>query len=289
MLGLFPSIQYIHGTTNNHYLSMAHWRQGEVAVSRFLRHVVAGQEHPGPPRLEHDEFNRVQGIPDPPYDTLICQTVAYAELHLFLHDYDDEKILSLCGGQPMFVFSSDQDVWRDNKKAIAEYVPHGKDLKVIWEKYSKTDRIIKALEPARELGREEPISFSFSGKTWNFYVLNIRSENIRAFQERVRDMPDLGSTPMPTSQSAAKIGPTPPAASGGWTFCANETERCNFSGTKKVRYGANDIYTYGTFDNGVVCSNTAFGSDPLLEVIKHCDYADLGTPTPMPRSRQRSP
>jgi hypothetical protein len=58
---------------------------------------------------------------------------------------------------------------------------------------------------------------------------------------------------------------------------------------KRSAIGANDIYTYGTFDNGVVCSNTAFGSDPLLEVIKHCDYADLGTPTPMPRSRQRSP
>src|SRR5882724_13518994 len=51
---------------------MAHWRQGEVAVSRFLRHVVAGQEHPDPPRRERDEFNRVQGIPDPSYETLIA-------------------------------------------------------------------------------------------------------------------------------------------------------------------------------------------------------------------------
>jgi len=169
---------------------MAHWRQGEVAVSRFLRHVVAGQEHPDPPHLEHDEFNRIQGIPDPPYETLICAGEAKMVLHLFLHDYDDEKILSFCSGEPMFVFSNDHDVWRDNKKAIVEYVPRGKDLKLIWERYSKTDRIIKALEPARELGTEDSLSFSFAGRTWNFFVLNISSENIPAFRARVQSLPD---------------------------------------------------------------------------------------------------
>jgi hypothetical protein len=78
--------------------------------------------------------------------------------------------------------------------------------------------------------------------------------------------------------------------SGGWAFCANETKQCNFSGTKQVRYGANGIYTYGIFHDGVVCSNAAFGSDPLFGVIKHCDYADISTPTPTPtpRSGQRS-
>src|SRR5437867_8241008 len=29
------------------------------------------------------------------------------------------------------------------------------------------------------------------------------------------------------------------------TNSANETEQCNFSGTKQVRYGANDAYNYG--------------------------------------------
>ena len=191
MLGLFPSIQYIHGTTNNHYLSMAHWRQGEVAVSRFLRHVVAGQEHPGPPRLEHDEFNRVQGIPDPPYETLICAGEAKMVLHLFLHDYDDEKILSFCAEEPMFVFTTDQDLWRQNKKILVGYVPHGKDLKIIWERGSKAERIIKLLKPARELATEDSLSFSFAGRTWNFYVINIPNNNIRQFQEHVRALPDL--------------------------------------------------------------------------------------------------
>jgi hypothetical protein len=190
MLGLVPSIQYIHATTNSHYLSMAHWKQGQVAVARFLRHVVAGQEHPDPPHLEHDEFNRVQGIPDPPYETLICAGEAGVILHMFLHDYDDEKILSFCAGEPMFVFTNEQDLWSQNKKILVGYVPHGKDLKIIWEKGARSERIIKMLKPARELGREESISFSFAGRTWNFYVLNISSENIPAFRERVQGLPD---------------------------------------------------------------------------------------------------
>ena len=96
-------------------------RNIEVAVSRFLKHVVAGQEHPGPPRLERDEFNRIKGIPDPPYDTFICQSDAYSIIHLFLHDYDDDKILSFCGGIALLRYvMTEQDVWNANKRAIAQ-------------------------------------------------------------------------------------------------------------------------------------------------------------------------
>jgi hypothetical protein len=44
--GLGPSIQYIYNTTKSHYLSMAHWRQGEVAVSRFGAGVAYGAGAP---------------------------------------------------------------------------------------------------------------------------------------------------------------------------------------------------------------------------------------------------
>jgi hypothetical protein len=144
-----------------------------------------------PPRREHDEFNRVQGLPDPSYDTLICAGEAKRVLHLFLHDYDDEKILSFCAEEPMFVFTTDQDLWRQNKKILVGYVPHGKDLKIIWERGSKAERIIKLLKPARELATEDSLSFSFAGRTWNFYVINIPNNNIRQFQEHVRALPDL--------------------------------------------------------------------------------------------------
>ena len=43
--GLVPSIRYIYGKTKNPF-SIHHYAQEEVAVSRFLKHVVAGQEHP---------------------------------------------------------------------------------------------------------------------------------------------------------------------------------------------------------------------------------------------------
>jgi len=71
------------------------------------------------------------------------------------------------------------------------------DLKIIWEKGGRVERIIKTLKPARELGTEEFISFSFAERTWNFYVLNISSENIPAFQERVRNLPDFLEPPPP--------------------------------------------------------------------------------------------
>ena len=60
--GLVPSVRYIYGKTKNPFL-IHHYAQDEVAVSRFLKHVVAGQEHPDPPRLERDEFNRIQAFP----------------------------------------------------------------------------------------------------------------------------------------------------------------------------------------------------------------------------------
>src|SRR6266513_5047721 len=69
--GLVPSVRYIYSKTTSPF-SIGHYAQHQVAVSRFLKHVVAGQQHPGPPHLERDEFNRIKDIPDPPYDTFIC-------------------------------------------------------------------------------------------------------------------------------------------------------------------------------------------------------------------------
>jgi hypothetical protein len=289
MLGFVPSVRYIHAKVKDP-LSIGYWAQDQVAVSRFLRTVVAGKEPANPPRLERDELKRVEGVPDAPYDTLICQNMAFSIIHLFLHDYGDQKILSFCGGSPMYVMTQ-QDVWHANKRAIVDYyIPSGKDLKLIWEKDSKTDRIIKTLEPVRELGTEESISFSFAGRTWNFYVLNIGSENIPEFQERVRNLPDAAApAPKPTKTPTSKVAATQTASSGGWTFCANENEQCNFGGSKQVRYGANDIYIYGTFTDGVLCFSPAFGSDPISGVVKHCEYLDTSTPAPTPRLRRRSP
>jgi hypothetical protein len=186
--GLVPAIQYIYTHAKDPF-SIRWFQQQDVAVARFLKAIVAGRTPATVPRLEHDEFNRVQGIPDPPYETLICQNEANWGLHMFLHDYDNEKILSFCGGHPMLVMTG-QDVWSDNKKAIANYVPNGKDLKLIWERGPTVEKMIEMLRPLRDLATEESISFSFGGRLRTFYVLNVGNKNISRFQERVRALPD---------------------------------------------------------------------------------------------------
>jgi uncharacterized protein (DUF1800 family) len=65
-----------------------------------------------------------------------------------------------------------------------------------------------------------------------------------------------------------------------WTRCADENGFCAFTGTRRVRYGANGTYAYGTFTGGVQCSNEVFG-DPIYGVFKGCDY-ETSTPTPEP-------
>src|SRR5207302_842815 len=170
--GLVPSVRYIYSKTKNPF-GIRHYAQEEVAVSRFLKHVAAGQEHPGPPHLERDEFNRIKGIPDPPYDTFICQNDAYSIIHLFLHDYDDDKILSFCAELPFSFVMTEQDVWNANKKAIVNYVPSNKDLKLIWERDPKTQRIIRMFQLLRDFGTEDSLSFSFGGTVRTFYVMNI--------------------------------------------------------------------------------------------------------------------
>jgi DNA-binding beta-propeller fold protein YncE len=202
--GLVPSVRYIHAKTNNPF-SIRHYAQWEVAVSRFLRHVVAGQEHLNPPHLERNEFNRIADEPDPPYDTFICQEDAYSIIHLFLHDYDDDRVLSFCGGSPFFVMS-EQDVWNNNKKAIASYVSTKKDLKLIWERTPKTERIIRMFQSLRALGTEDAISFTFGGRLRTFYVLNIPNTNIHQFQRRVRTLPSTPLDKVPEQLSSLPEG-----------------------------------------------------------------------------------
>jgi hypothetical protein len=186
---LVPSLQYMQSKTKNPF-SIRYYAQEQVAVSRFFRRVVAGAQPIKPPRLERDEFNRIGGIPDAPFETFLCQDDAYSSIHLFLHDYDDRKILSFCADLP-FNIMDERAIWSANKKALVDYVPRGKDLKLIWEKHPKTARITKLFEQFSAFGTEESISFSFAGKERKFYVLNIARQNIPQFKERVGVLPDL--------------------------------------------------------------------------------------------------
>ena len=57
----------------------------------------------------------------------------------------------------------------------------------------------------------------------------------------------------------------------GYTFCADESEQCDFTGT--VAYGMGDTYIYQEFDGSIKCSNDVFG-DPLPNVEKECCSKD---------------
>lgn len=69
-----------------------------------------------------------------------------------------------------------------------------------------------------------------------------------------------------------------------WVRCATEGNGCYFSGTRQVRYGANNSHSFKTAIGSILCGNGVFG-DPAEGVTKTCDYAESTpvevTPTPV--------
>jgi len=63
-----------------------------------------------------------------------------------------------------------------------------------------------------------------------------------------------------------------PAAKAEWVRCAREHEYCATPFPTMVRYGAHGAYTQRhTRGDGIPCNNEVFG-DPLVGVLKHCDF-----------------
>lgn len=59
------------------------------------------------------------------------------------------------------------------------------------------------------------------------------------------------------------------AASDVWTVCARESQRCDFEGTREVRYGTDSKFYTRTLTGGTDCSNAVFG-DPAVAQTKTC-------------------
>jgi len=59
--------------------------------------------------------------------------------------------------------------------------------------------------------------------------------------------------------------------------CAKEGERCQFSGTGDVSYGAGDKWITKTATNGINCGVAAFGTDPAPNVLKTCKIVAVAT------------
>jgi DNA-binding beta-propeller fold protein YncE len=269
LTALGPSIRYIYSKTKSPF-AIHFYSQRHVAVSRFLKHVVAGQEHPAPPRLERDEFNRIKGIADPPYDTFICQNDAYSIIHLFLHDYDDDKVLSFCSGLPFFWVMTEQDVWNANKKAVLTYVPTNKDLKLIWERDPKTERIIRMFQSLHELGTEDSLSFSFGGRVRTFYVLNIPNSNIRQFQKHARALPATPAGPPPQFR---------PLQEGATMFEGGKgTENGEFDSPTGIAVDSNGNILVADTNNGRIEKFSPTGAFHSAIGTKGSDHGQLGQP-----------
>ncbi|SHO55437.1 pectate lyase family protein [Vibrio quintilis] len=67
------------------------------------------------------------------------------------------------------------------------------------------------------------------------------------------------------SQTGSTDGPD------GYTYCAGEDETCQFSGTRKVAYGASGKFNYQLATNSISCDNNTFG-DPIYGTVKACYY-----------------
>jgi hypothetical protein len=87
------------------------------------------------------------------------------------------------------------------------------------------------------------------------------------------------TTPAPTTTTPPTTTPAPTTT--GWTFCSSENAICNFSGTRTVRYGANNTYVSKIFTGSIACNNATFG-DPIYGTVKHCDYQNTVTSTSAP-------
>lgn len=66
--------------------------------------------------------------------------------------------------------------------------------------------------------------------------------------------------------------PSTPETGESYVYCSAEREVCTFTGTRTIRYGANDKYTYKSATDSIDCSNSVFG-DPIRGVVKACYYS----------------
>ncbi len=57
----------------------------------------------------------------------------------------------------------------------------------------------------------------------------------------------------------------------GWSRCAREGERCEFSGRTQVRYGTSGRFYYRDAWGSVNCDSNQFGGDPYPNRVKTCE------------------
>jgi tripartite motif-containing protein 71 len=165
---------------------------------------------------------------------------------------------------------TEQEVWDANKNAILSYVPSNKDLKLIWERDPKTERIIRMFQTLHELGTEDSISFSFGNRARTFYVLNIPKRNIRQFQKYARALPATPEGPLPQFSTPDSA---PTMLQGG-----KGTEEGEFDSPTGITVDANGNVLVADTNNGRIEKFSPTGRFLNIMGSKGSGHGQLGEP-----------
>jgi len=137
--GLFPSVRYIW-TISQDPNSLWLLPHKDVAVSRLIQDIVLGVPNPST-KMKREEFNRKIDPTLITHDTMVCPLGAYAIMHLYLQNFDDKKILTFID-QGTQLLATPEEIFKLNTRAIANYIPTGKNLKLVWEVSDRSQTII---------------------------------------------------------------------------------------------------------------------------------------------------
>ncbi|WP_442956415.1 fibronectin type III domain-containing protein [Paenibacillus sp. YIM B09110] len=105
---------------------------------------------------------------------------------------------------------------------------------------------------------------TIGGSSTSYTVTGLTPNTAYSFTVKAKDT--SGNMSSASSALSVTTDQTPVA---NWELCAGENNMCSFTGTKEVRYGAGSSFNYGTYTNGVMCSNNTFG-DPAPGQYKSC-------------------
>lgn len=180
--GLVPSAAYVWGVSTDsraQYL-LSH---RDVAVSRLIQDVVAGAAQPTAD-MKSSEFDRPEAAGALGFDSLACAERAYAIAHLYLQAFDDRRVMTLCDQGNESLVGKDK-LFAVSAKAIADYVPRGKALKMIWEEPEVAQTALKRFATLERYGSSQRLTGSVDGESFSIWVLTIAPENIAGFQAAV--------------------------------------------------------------------------------------------------------
>lgn len=97
--------------------------------------------------------------------------------------------------------------------------------------------------------------------------------------------PANGGTACPAlteTRAATQACTVEPPPTGEWVRCAVQEQRCSFTGTRLVRYGADTRWVQREFTDGVTCNGAAFGSNPAPGALKECQLQGSEPEPPPP-------